>query len=122
MAGRFEKRELDLADVQFVAVFNFVRRKLRIRPLAIDDLGARFGGKLDVPADKIGVRMRFDNVFYLLAVRRGFVDVLLDVTLRIDDRGLAVRAEIIRRVRETAEIKLPKKIITTKKGVPVRVL
>ena len=45
--------------------------------------------------DKIGVRVRLDDELDLLAVRRGLIDILLDVTLRIDDRRLAVRTEII---------------------------
>ena len=41
-----------------------------------------------------------------MPVRLGFVDVLLHVTLRIDDRSLAVRTQIIRGVRQTSEIEL----------------
>src|SRR5574341_198246 len=50
--------------------------------------------------------MRFDDVFDFEVLRLRFIDVLLDVALRIDHCGFAVRANQIRGVRQAAQIKL----------------
>src|SRR5690606_10924581 len=65
VAGRFAEGKFYIADEKFVAVRHLVRRKFRVRALPVDDLGSGAFGEFDVAADKIGVRMRFDNVFYL---------------------------------------------------------
>src|SRR5678815_3287860 len=59
-------------------------------------------------ADKIGMRMRLDHVLDLLSVCFRFVQILLNIPLRIDDRGFALRAEVVRRVREATEVELLK--------------
>lgn len=50
--------------------------------------------------------MCFDNVFNLLPVCLGFVQILLNIALRINDRRFAVRTDVIRSVCQTAQIKL----------------
>src|SRR6185369_4939416 len=52
------------------------------------------------------MRMRLDDVFDLLAVSGSFIQVLLNVALRIDDRGLVTRANIIRRMGKASQVKL----------------
>ena len=90
MPGRFAERQLDAPDIKSVAVCNLKRFKLRIRAVAVNDLRTGFLRQLDMPAHKIGMRMRFDDVFDLLAVRLSFVQILLHVALRVDDRPLAL--------------------------------
>ncbi len=43
-----------------------------------------------MPADKIRVQVCFDDVFYLEILRLGFVEILIDVALRIYYHGFAV--------------------------------
>src|SRR5262249_14259151 len=71
-----------------------------------DDPGPRQFGKLAMAADEIGVQVRLDHVFDLQPFGFGFVDVLLDVALRINHRRLAFRADQIRSMRQTTQIKL----------------
>src|SRR5215213_1720187 len=73
---------------------------------AENDLRARSFGKLDVTADKIGVQMRFDNVFDALPVGFGFRQILLNIALRVNNRRFLARTDVIRSVRQAAEIKL----------------
>src|SRR5436190_21533602 len=68
VAGSFKKSQPYLSQAQFIAIRDLVSRKLRCRSLSINDLGSRLCRKLDVPADKIGVRMSFDNVLDLLPI------------------------------------------------------
>ena len=84
--GGCEKCEPHLAHGQNVAVFDLVRREPRIRSGAEDDLGPGLLRQLNMPAHKIRVRMGFDHVLDLLAVGVGLGDILLNVTLRVDDR------------------------------------
>src|SRR5262249_24946659 len=108
MTRSFEEPKRDGTHLQLVAVFHFPSREFCVRPLAIDDLRTGTSGELDVAADKIGVRMRFDHILDHLAVRFCFVDVLLYITLRIYNNGFILRTEIVRGVRKTPEIELLK--------------
>ena len=67
-----------------------------------NDFRAGYAGKFYVSADKIGVQMRFYNIFYSLIVGFGFRNVLLDIALRVNNRRLAFRTDVIRSVRQTA--------------------
>src|SRR5258708_12032096 len=62
--------------------------------------------KLAMPADKIRVQVRFDDVFNFQILRGCFVHVLIDVALRIYYRGFTCRANQIGSVSETVEIEL----------------
>src|SRR5829696_8590122 len=57
-------------------------------------------------ADEISMRVCFDDVLDRLSVCIGLIQVLLNVALRIDHRGLAFGPDVIRRVGETPKIKL----------------
>jgi hypothetical protein len=57
--------------------------------LAENDFRASFIGQLPMPTDKVGVQMCFDNVLDPEILRFGFFDVLVNVALRIDNRGFA---------------------------------
>ncbi len=98
VARCFKEFQSDGSNIQFVTIGDLVGWELRIRPLPVNDLRSGLCREFDVAADKIGVRMRLNNIFYLLAARLRFVNILLNVTLRIDDRCFAVRAQIIRSV------------------------
>lgn len=93
IARRFQKFQSDGSDMQFVTIADLMGWELRIRPLTVNDLCSGPCRKFDVSAYKISVRMRLDYVLDLLAVRLGFVDVLLNVTLRIDDAASRARSQ-----------------------------
>ena len=63
-------------------------------------------GQLLVAAHEVGVEVGLDDVLDGEAVRTGLLQVLLDVALGIDDRGLALGADEVRRVGETPKIEL----------------
>jgi hypothetical protein len=64
--------------------------------------------ELAMPADKIGMQMRLDDVLDLQALRRSLIDVQRHVALWIHHDRDAFRAEHVRRVRKAGEIKLLK--------------
>ncbi len=51
-------------------------------------------------ADKIGVRMGLYYVLDLVAVRVGFIKILLNIALRIFDRRLAFGADVVGSMRK----------------------
>src|SRR5262245_26228231 len=106
VAGGLQDAENDFADPELVAVFG--RRVIDSRSgfTPDDDLRPRALGKLAMAADEFGVQLRLDHVSDLQPFGFGFVDVLLDVALRIDDRRFAPGADQIRSMRQTAQIKL----------------
>src|SRR5688572_1960565 len=106
MPRRFPKPQRHRTDLDLIAVLNLQSRKLCLSSFSVNDLSAGSRGQFNMAAHKIGMRVSLDDVFDLLPVGRRFENVLLDIPLRIDNRCLAVRAEIIRRMRETAEIEL----------------
>src|SRR3954463_12652870 len=106
MSRRFQEFQLYHPDIQFVSVLYLQCRKLCRRSLAIDDLRTGPTCQFKMAADKIGVRMCLNDIFDLLAVRFGFVDILLNVALRIDDRCLIARTEIIGSMCKTSQIEL----------------
>jgi len=75
-----------------------VRRKSRLRLFSINDFRACLAGKFEMSADKIGVQMRFDNVFDLLIVGFGFVQLLRHIALWVNNRRFRTRTDVIRSV------------------------
>jgi hypothetical protein len=73
---------------------------------AEDDLCAGALRQFVVAADKIGVKVSLDYVLDFQPESLGFFNVLVDVALRVYDRGLAVGANQIRRMRQTPKIEL----------------
>src|SRR5215469_1185588 len=57
-------------------------------------------------ADEIGVQVGFDDVLDFHPLPTGFLNVLVHIPLRIHDRCFAIRADQVRSMRQTAEIKL----------------
>src|SRR2546422_8033624 len=81
-------------------------RKPDARLLAENDLCAGARGQFAMTADKISMQVSFDNVFDLQIPGGGFLDVLIDIALRVDDCSFATRADQIRSMSETVEIEL----------------
>ena len=102
----FVKRKIYPADEELVAIRYLQARKGSFGPRPIHDLCSRFGCELNMAADEIRMRMRFDYVLDRLAVRVSLVDVLLNIALWIYHRGLTLRTEIVGCVGETAKIEL----------------
>src|SRR5258708_33655761 len=100
MAGRFKKTQGDFADHQLIALFDSTVWELRAGTLAEDNLRARALGQIAVAADEVRMQVRLDNVLYLQPFGRGLINVLVHVTLRVDDRRLALRADDVGSVRQ----------------------
>ncbi len=80
--------------------------KLNARLFTKDDLRARARRDFLMAANEISVQVRFDYVFDFEPLRRSFFQILIDITLRIDDDCLAIRPNQIRSMRQAAKIKL----------------
>src|SRR5215475_335321 len=107
VARSLQNAENDFADPELIAVFGGRVIESRAGLTPENDPGPRAPGKLAMAAYEIGVQVRLDHVFDLQPFGFGFVDVLLDVALRINDRRFAYRANQIRSMRQTTQIKLP---------------
>src|SRR5262245_60516615 len=107
MSRSFEKSEFNITDCKHVTVRYLQCRKFCLRLSSIHDRSTCPLREFDMAADKIRVGVRFDHILYLLAVGFGFVQVLLDIPLRVYHGGLVTRADVIRRVCQTTEIELP---------------
>ena len=70
-------------------------RKLNVRLCAEDDLRAGARRDLLVTADEVGVQVRLDHILDFQSLRVRFLDVFIDITLRIDNRRFAIRANQI---------------------------
>ena len=74
--------------------------------MAKDNLCAGPFRELVVPTDEVGMQMGLDHVLDFEALSFCFIDVLVDIPLRVDDRGVPFRANEIRRVCKTPQVKL----------------
>ncbi len=95
-----------LADADLFAVAHGSMLKLDAGLFTKDDLRAGASGDLLMAADEIGVQVCFDHILDLKPLCGSFCEVLVDVTLWIDDHGLAIRADQVRSVGQTCEIEL----------------
>ena len=75
---------------------------------AVADPGARLAGELEVAGEEVGVEVRVDDPDDRQTARRRVVEVLRDVTARVDDDGLSGRlvADEVGRLREAVEVVL----------------
>ena len=103
---RFEKAQDDFPDLDLVAIVHRKVLEARARLRAEDDLRARARREFPVPAHEVCVQVRLDDVLDFQPSRLCLGDVLVNVALRVNDRGLAFRADEIGGVRETSEVKL----------------
>ncbi len=106
VAGSLQHADADVPDAQLVAVFGRAMWEGRARARADDDLGAGARREFPVSADEVGVQVRLDDVLDLQPAGFGLRDVLVNVALRVYDRGLARGADEVGGVRQTAEIEL----------------
>jgi hypothetical protein len=109
MAGRFQDHQPDArAEVDDVAVVQRRGGVFGLRRLADVDRGAGPIAQLEVPGDEVGVEVRQEDVRDAQAVLGRHGDVLIDVTLRIDNGSHARRlvADEVRRVREALQVEL----------------
>ena len=106
MPGSLENAQPHFADVDLVAVSYGPMRKSRACLFPENDFSPGARGQLPMAADKISVQVSLDHILDPQPSRLGFLDVLIDVALRIDNSSVAFRADQIRSVRQTAEIEL----------------
>ena len=108
VAGRLERDEPDLAELDRVAVGERRELVLGLRPGAEVDPRADAVAQLEVAGEEVGVEVREEDVLDPAAAALGVGDVLVDVALRVDDgrdAGCLVGDEV-RRVGEAAEVVL----------------
>src|SRR5262249_10299761 len=106
MAGRFEHAQGDAAEVEFIAIVDGAMRESRAGPVPEHNVRPGAGREFPMAADKIGVQMRFNDIFDLQTLGGGFTEILLYIALWIYHRGLAVSPNEIRRMGQTSQIKL----------------
>jgi hypothetical protein len=106
MAGRFEKPQAALAELDLIALGNRDVRELRASLPTHVNRRAGAGGQLAVAGDEIGVQVGLDHMPDAEAVvTRGFqIDV--DITLRVNDCRDALGAGHVRSVGQATEIEL----------------
>src|ERR1044071_7539184 len=71
-----------------------------------DNLRARASRDLLMPADEVGVQVRFDHILDLQPLRLGLREILINITLRIDNRSLTLRPNQVRSMRQASKIEL----------------
>ena len=108
MARRLERLQPHASELDGIAVVEGNKWVLGLCRSTQVDLRADAIAKLEVTGDEIRMEVREEDVLDLEAMLGGKRQVLIDVTLRIDDR-CRVRflvANQVRRVREAIEVKL----------------
>ena len=93
VTGSFHNAQLRMTQCQLIAIANRQMWNRGSRFLAENDLRPSARRQLAVPTDKVGVQMCFDYVLNPESVGGSFVDILIDVALRIDHCCLAVRSD-----------------------------
>ena len=91
VAGRRNKIETAAAELDRVAALHRHMRELRSRTLAEIDARSGAGCEFMVSGDKIGMKMRLDDVLDLQTLLASGFEIDVDVTLWIDDRSYAFR-------------------------------
>src|SRR5262249_46977425 len=64
------------------------------------------GRELAVTGNEVGMQVGLDDMADRQALRRRFLQVLIDVAPRVHDRRLALRPDDVGRLSETAEVEL----------------
>jgi hypothetical protein len=101
-----DNSEVHAADRKLIAIFHRAMGKACSGFFAKHDLSASAIRKFAVTADEIRMQVRLNDVLDFQVLRCCCFDVVIDVTLRIDNRCFAVRANQVRRVRKTCQIEL----------------
>jgi hypothetical protein len=79
-----------MTDADFVAVPDRTIGKRRTGLMSKHNIGFCARRKLAMTADEVRMEMRLDNVLYLETVGPRFLNVLIDVPLRIDHGSLSI--------------------------------
>src|SRR4051812_50102862 len=87
MARRLQDLEPHPRKIQAVAVLHGDEWVLRVRAGAEMNGGAAAITELQMPGNEVGMKMRQEYVPDMQAKIRGVVQVLLDISLRIDNHG-----------------------------------
>ena len=104
MPGSLEEPEAALPELNLVSVLDRDVRELGSGPGA--EIDARPGalGKFAMARDEVGVQVRLDNMFDLPPLAGCRLKVNINVPLRIDDGGNALRANRVGCVGQAAQI------------------
>src|SRR5215472_5782170 len=104
MPGRREKPEAALTEANLVCIVDRGMRELRAR--FGPEIDARPGalGQLQMAGDEVGVQMGLDDVLDSPALPGRRFHVEVDIALRIDDRGDALRPYHVRGMGEATQV------------------
>src|SRR5215470_2511628 len=101
MTGSFYEPQHKTAQRQLIAVFHGLVRESWIGLNTKNNRRSCSRGEFLMTADEVRVEMSLDNVFDFEPVIFGLSDVLINVTLRIDNRSLTVGADQVRSMGQT---------------------
>src|SRR6266545_4194727 len=90
MPRRFQYTRPEAAHYQFVTVLYRQVREGRASLVSEDDLRSCTSRQLSMPADEISVQVSLNDVPDFESISFRFIDVLLDVALRINDGGFTL--------------------------------
>ena len=85
MPRGLEHLELDIAELDRVAILHLDALKLGLGATAEMDRGPRLVAEFDVAGDEIGVEVGEKHVLDRITPRLGIGEVLVDIPLRIDN-------------------------------------
>src|SRR6185437_10025683 len=108
VAGSFEEPQNYASEANFVAIVHRHVIDWRIGGRAQINFRTRLGCQLNVAAHKISVQVRLDDVLDFEPLRPRLIYINGYVALRVDYACHTLRAQHIRSVRQTSQIKLLK--------------
>src|SRR5690349_7564717 len=108
MAGSFQRLQANFDELNSFSIFQRRERVFRFGSGAEINFGADAITEFEMACDEIGVEVRQEDVLDVKFVLGGEREVLIDVSLGVDDGGLAgcFVADEVRGVGEAAEVEL----------------
>jgi hypothetical protein len=106
VAGRLDEAQSNPAHSDLFAIAHGSMRKLGASLFAENDLCTRASSDLLVSAYEVSVKVRLDHVFDPQPLRVGFGEVLVNITLRIDNSRFTLRTNQVRSMGQAREIEL----------------
>src|SRR5690349_9934105 len=107
MPRRFEKAQRHVSQMNFLAVVDRHKRKLRGGTMAKVDLCTGPRGQFTMSGNEVRVKMRFDDVLDRETLSLGLFQIQFHIALWIHNRCIAARSNQVRRMRQTTQIELP---------------
>jgi hypothetical protein len=104
MTGSFQKFQYAFSEFDFVAIIHTAVRKCSSSFCADADGCAGTLGKFVMAGNKVGVKMRLNDVSDFQTLLFRLFNVNIHVALRIHDRGNAIRTDHVRGMGETRQI------------------